>query len=218
MLTWTAILSLLGVHIIGMASPGPDIFLVLRLATKSRKHAMAAVVGISLGAAMWIVLTVFGMAAILAATPWLMGAIQLVGGCYLVYMGVSLLRVGLASIRDLRAGASPAIGSAVLKSPKATFRQGFFTNMSNPKIVLFLAAVLSQFIPASAPSWVLVFCALLLIVSQVAFFSLIAFVVSTDAVVKRMVLAGPWIDSAAGVIFLALGITLVTSGAGALFG
>nr|WP_240393941.1 LysE family transporter [Corynebacterium lactis] len=212
MLTWTAILSLLGVHIIGMASPGPDLFLVLRLATKSRKHAMAAVAGISTGAAMWIALTVFGLAAVLAAIPWLMGAIQLVGGCYLAFMGFTLLRLGLATLRELHAGASPALGSAALKSPTATFRQGFFTNMSNPKIVLFLTAVLSQFIPVSAPVWVLVFCAALLIVSQIAFFCLIAFVVSTDAVVKRMVMAGPWIDSAAGIVFLILGIALITSG------
>lgn len=155
-MTWTALLSLLGVHIIGMASPGPDLFLVLRLATKSRKHAIAAVAGISAGATMWIALTVFGFAAIITAIPWLMGAIQLVGGCYLVYMGVGMLRTGIGALRELRAGAKPVLGAAALKSPKAILRQGFFTNLSNPKIVLFLAAVLSQFIPTHAPWWVLV--------------------------------------------------------------
>lgn len=213
MFTWTALLSLLGVHIIGMASPGPDLFLVLRLATKSRKHALAAVAGISTGAAIWISLTVFGFAAAITAIPWLMGAIQLVGGCYLVYMGIGMGKSGINTLLELRAGATPAVGTEPLKSPKATFRQGFFTNMSNPKIVLFLAAVLSQFIPSSAPWWVLLIYALALIVAQVVFFLIIAVVVSTDAVVKRMVLAGPWIDTIAGVIFLVLGATLIVSGA-----
>jgi len=146
-LTWTALLSLLGVHIIGMASPGPDVFLVLRLATKSRRHAIAAVAGISTGATIWMTLTVFGFAAVITANPLLMGVIQLVGGCYLIYMGISMAKAGINTLRELRAGAAPALGSEALRSPKATFRQGFFTNMSNPKIVLFLTAVLSQFIP-----------------------------------------------------------------------
>ena len=213
MFTWTALLSLLGVHIIGMASPGPDLFLVLRLATKSRKHALAAVAGISTGAAIWISLTVFGFAAAITAIPWLMGAIQLVGGCYLVYMGIGMGKSGINTLLELRAGATPAVGTEPLKSPKATFRQGFFTNMSNPKIVLFLTAVLSQFIPAGASVGTLVLCTLVLIVSQIAFFLFIAIVVSTDAVVKRMVLAGPWIDTVAGAIFLVLGALLVASGA-----
>lgn len=57
----------------------------------------------------------------------------------------------------------------------------------------------------------------MLIISQITFFLTIAVVVSTDAVVKRMVLAGPWIDTIAGVIFLVLGGALVVSGAQALF-
>ena len=212
-MTWTALLSLLGVHIIGMASPGPDVFLILRLATKSRKHAIAAVAGISTGATIWMTLTVFGFAAVITANPLLMGVIQLVCGCYLIYMGISMAKAGINTLRELRAGAAPALGSEALRSPKATFRQGFFTNMSNPKIVLFLAAVLSQFIPAGASVGTLVLCTLVLIVSQIAFFLFIAIVVSTDAVVKRMVLAGPWIDTVAGVIFLVLGALLVASGA-----
>ena len=142
-----------------------------------------------------------------------MGVIQLVGGCYLIYMGISMAKAGISTLRELRAGAAPALGSEALRSPKATFRQGFFTNMSNPKIVLFLTAVLSQFIPAGASVGTLVLCTLVLIASQITFFLFIAIVVSTDAVVKRMVLAGPWIDTVAGVIFLVLGALLVASGA-----
>lgn len=215
-MTWTALLSLLGVHIIGMASPGPDLFLVLRLAMKSRRHAIAAVVGISVGASMWILLTVFGFAAAVTAIPWLMGAIQLVGGCYLMFMGAGMLRVGVGTLRELRAGSAPALGAESLKPLTATFRQGLFTNLSNPKIVLFLTAVLSQFIPTGAPWWVLVICAVALILSEITFFMIIAFVVSTDVVVKRMVLAGPWIDVVAGILFLVLGAMLVDSGAQAL--
>lgn len=209
----SAIASLLAVHIIGMASPGPDIFLVLRLAVKSRKHALAAVAGISLGAAMWISLTVFGFAAVLATHPWVLRLIELIGGLFLAYMGFGMLRAGIGTLRQLRAGVAPAVASAPLQSPARTFRYGLFTNLSNPKVVLFLAAVLSQFIPADASLGVLFLCAVLLIGSQLAFFFTLALVVSTDAVVKRMLLLGPWIDVVAGVVFLGMSVALVLSGA-----
>lgn len=213
-----SLLSLIGVHIVGMSSPGPDILLVLRIATKSRKHALATVMGISTGAAVWLSLTVFGMAAVLMASPALMGAIQLLGGCYLAYMGYRMLADGLRTIRASSAAQVSSAGAEPngLGTLGAAYRQGLLTNLSNPKIVLFLAAVLAQFIPVGAPGWVLVVYAAVLIITQILFFTAIAVVVSTQRVVRRMLKASPWIDSVAGLIFLVMGAFLIKSGISAL--
>lgn len=211
-MNWAAFTAMLGIHVVGMTSPGPDIFLILRMATRSRKHALAAMAGIVTGSTVWVTLTVVGVAAVLSSHPALMGGIQLLGGAYLAYMGVRMLVGAVRGIREVQAGGVAAVGAAALGSLGGAFRQGLLTNLSNPKIVLFFAAVLSQFMPVGAPWWVqLVYIAALLITS-VLWFGLIAITVSTEAVVRRMVSAGPWIDLVAGVVFAALGASFIWQG------
>lgn len=211
-MNWAAFTAMLGIHVVGMTSPGPDILLILRMATRSRKHALAAMAGIVTGSTVWVTLTVVGVAAVLSSHPALMGGIQLLGGAYLAYMGVRMLVGAVRGIREVQAGGVAAVGAAALGSLGGAFRQGLLTNLSNPKIVLFFAAVLSQFMPVGAPWWVqLVYIAALLITS-VLWFGLIAITVSTEAVVRRMVSAGPWIDLVAGVVFAALGASFIWQG------
>ena len=52
-------------NLVGVASPGPDIILVTRYATRSRRHAIAAAAGIQIGVLFWCAATVFGAAALL---------------------------------------------------------------------------------------------------------------------------------------------------------
>lgn len=211
-MNWAAFMAMLGVHVVGMTSPGPDIFLILRTATRSRKHALAAVAGIVTGSTVWVTLTVVGVAAVLSAKPALLGGIQLLGGAYLAYMGAKMLRGAVAGIRELRAGGTPAVGAEALGGVDRSFRQGLMTNLSNPKIVLFFAAVLSQFMPVGAPWWVQLVYIAALLVSSLLWFGLIALTVSTEAVVRRMVSLGPWIDLVAGLVFAGLGATFVWQG------
>ncbi|MEJ5920289.1 LysE family translocator [Corynebacterium sp. H78] len=214
MISWPAYASMMGMHLVGMSTPGPDILMILRLATKSRKHALAAVMGISTGSLLWISLTVFGVAAVLAATPSAMGAIQTLGGAYLGYMAWKMLSTGFISMRQMQAGADPSViaGSGQLSPLRSTFWQGMLTNLSNPKIVLFFTAVLTQFIPVGAPLWDLMFVAVSLLLFQIFYFSMVAILVSTEAVVKRMVNAGPYIDMGAGVIFAVMSVIFVVEG------
>lgn len=203
---------MLGVHVVGMSSPGPDVFLILRMATRSRRHALAAVAGIVAGSTVWVTLTVVGVAAVLAANPTLMGAVQLLGGGYLTYLGVRMLRGAIRGVRELydatsAAAATAPAGAAALGTTGAAFRQGLATNLSNPKIVLFFAAVLSQFMPVGAPWWVQLVYIVALLVTALLWFGLIAVTVSTDVVVRRLVGAGPWIDLVAGAAFIVLGLS-----------
>ena len=81
-------------NLLGALSPGPDTILITRLATKSRRHAVAAVTGIQVGVLMWTSLTVLGAAALLTAFPQLLGLVQLLGGSWLIYMGYFTFKAG----------------------------------------------------------------------------------------------------------------------------
>lgn len=91
----SAFAALILMNLVGAAAPGPDIILVTRYATRSRRHAIAAATGIQVGVLFWCSLTVFGAAALLTAFPQVMSLIQVLGGCFLVFMGVLSIRSGL---------------------------------------------------------------------------------------------------------------------------
>ncbi|MDK8449409.1 LysE family transporter [Corynebacterium mastitidis] len=208
-MTPRALLSLTILNLVGVAAPGPDTILVMRAATRSRRHAYATVTGIHVGVLWWMALTVLGAAAVLGRYPVLVGAVQLVGGAYLAYMGAAMARVGW---RLRRYGAAD-VPAATRATSAQCARQGVLTNLSNPKIVLFLTSIIAPVMPAD-PSWgsalAIIAC---LWLSSLAYFLVVATALSTRAVQRRALRAGPFIDLGAGALFLIFGAVLVARGA-----
>ena len=72
------------VHLIALLSPGPDFFYVSQTAvSRSRHEAMAGVLGITLGVAIWAALALLGLQLLLHRLSWLERLITLGGGIYL---------------------------------------------------------------------------------------------------------------------------------------
>ena len=134
-MSWSAFAAILLMNLVGAAAPGPDVVLITRYATRSRRHAIAAATGIQVGVLFWSSLTVFGAAALLTAFPGVLSLIQVVGGCFLVFMGVLSIRSGLELRKHPPQDEDDA--AARLGSVGKVFRTGLATNLSNPKIVLF---------------------------------------------------------------------------------
>ncbi|WP_051059694.1 LysE family translocator [Corynebacterium capitovis] len=206
----TGLAVIVGLNLMGAATPGPDIILITRMATMSRRHAWAATLGVQSGVILWCTLTVFGAAALLTAFPWTLAAIQLVGGAYLVWMGVANVRQGVASV-----GHPPvddAEGSGRLGSVRRSFFMGLSTNLANPKIAVALSAMIAPLLPAHPSVGTAVVVILALWASSFALFGLLAQVVSTHSVRRRLLRAGPLIDVGAGVFFAVVGVLLITRG------
>lgn len=197
-------------NLIAAISPGPDLILITRIATKSRRHAVAAVLGIQIGVIMWCSLTVLGAAALLRTFPSILGLIQLVGGTWLVWLGWNMLRTGWA------ARTSPAVdlesAEASVGRLRHAFMQGLTTNLSNPKIVLFLAALVAPLLPEHPSLGIALLLIASLALSSFVLFLILSFVISTNKIRRRMLAAGPWVDIGAGLFFIAAGATMVVSG------
>ena len=102
--------------------------------------------------------------------------------------------------------------AARLGSVGKVFRTGLATNLSNPKIVLFLAAMVAPLLPPHPPVWVSVALVLSLSLSSYLLFVFLSTVISTRAIRRRLLTAGPWIDIASGVFFVVAGCALVWAG------
>jgi len=138
----------LGVVVAAYLVPGPDFAVILRSATRSRRAGAASAAGAQLGLCVHALLAVAGLSVVLARHPEALTAIRVVGGAYLLYLGGRLV---LPTFHR-SAGADGRPVAEV--STRSAFSQGLFTNLFNPKAVLFFAAVLPQFVVAgAAPVW-----------------------------------------------------------------
>lgn len=146
----------LGVAAAMVALPGADFTVVVRNALASRSAGVATALGVAGGLLVHTALAVAGLAAVLVAVPVLFRTVQLLGGAYVLYLGVSALRS--ARRRKGRANGAEAAtdhpdgvesAEAVIGTRRA-LRQGFLTNALNPKAPVLFLSLLPQFVPAGA--------------------------------------------------------------------
>lgn len=131
----TYALALLGL-ILAQAAPGPNFLAVVDVALgHGRRLALFTVAGVATGVLVWVGAVAFGLAAVMAAAPWLLTALKLAGGAYLLLVGLRALR---ASLRR------PDVTVASARRPmnaRDAFRRGLFVVLTNPKAALMWAAI-----------------------------------------------------------------------------
>lgn len=191
-----------------IATPGPDMaFVLAQTLAGGPRGGWAAMAGIYAGVLVHVALAAAGVGALLAAYPPLFAALRLAGAAYLMLLGLSSLRAARCGVPVQAAGA-PAAADL-----RAAFRQGFATNLLNPKVGLFFLAFLPLFVdPARSPAWVqMLVLGPLLPLLALPFYGLLIHVAGRLA--GR--LGGPgarWLHGAAGALFLGLGLSLLAAG------
>ncbi len=127
-------------------TPGQDTFYIIsRTLGNGTRAGIVSALGISTGAMVHTLLTALGVSAVLSGYPGAIKTLQFCGGLYLLYLGITTLKSIWGEVKT-----SPPESNSKLK---AIYRQGFITNLLNPKIFLFFLTFLPQFVkPAAADS------------------------------------------------------------------
>jgi homoserine/homoserine lactone efflux protein len=166
------------------------------------RRAIWTVLGIVAGIQTLVAVVAVGLGALVAASGAVLGAVRWLGVAYLVYLGLQQWRApaGAVAARE---------GGSERETPGALFLRGYLVNVTNPKGIIFLLAVLPQFVdPArpAAPQYAL--CGASLALTDLV-------VMSGYAVVARSVLrwyGSPshlrWLDRLFGTLFVAAGLGL----------
>ncbi|WP_085368219.1 LysE family translocator [Leifsonia sp. NCR5] len=154
------ILAFSGLCLVLALTPGPDTFLVLRYSMARARDGFAAAVGCSLGSLVWAGLVAVGLATLMEQSAEVFRIVKILGGLYLIYLGVMAF---VATLRSARAAAAAASGDASAEggaeSPAApatggwslrSLLAGMLSTLLNPKVGLFFLAVVPQFVPANA--------------------------------------------------------------------
>jgi threonine/homoserine/homoserine lactone efflux protein len=145
----------LGISVLVIVTPGPDTAITIRnTLVGGRIGGIATALGIAVGQTLWSLATSVGIVALLLASEPLFLAVKYAGAAYLVYLGVLALRAAVRPTPVARKALAPRLPAARLR-PAVAFRQGVISDLGNPKMAVFFASLLPQFVPAGAPSFTL---------------------------------------------------------------
>lgn len=127
-------------------TPGPNMLHVMtRSVAFGARRSVAAMAGCLTALVLVLAASAAGVSALLAAWPRVFDALRYAGVAYLVFLGIKAWR-GAGSPIDVGTDTLPATVSA-----RRLFRGGFVIGISNPKLLLFAAAFLPQFVERASP-------------------------------------------------------------------
>ncbi len=201
----TLFLGIALIHFFALLSPGPDFFFVSQSAIRqSRSHAMFAALGISLSILVWAICAISGLHFLFQKIAWLQQALVILGGVYLFYLGIQLFKSAFnqqASVQQLV--------TAIPKSKLTLLLQGFFTNMANPKALVYFSSVFSLAINADMPLTTQSSLLALIWLESLIWFALVAYLFSWHKMNAAYQRLSQWIDGLTGGIFISFGCYLI---------
>lgn len=194
------LLTLIGVFAIfipALILPGPDFVAVVRSSmTRGAAAGMKTSIGVAAGLGLYAALSLLGLSAILVEYQWLAWTVRVLGGCYLVWLGIRLVVSRPAPV-DLASEPAHAGGNPMLF--------GFLVTLTNPKAVVLFASVFAVAVTESTPLWLMALMVALVMASALSWYSAVSLFMASAPVIERLrgVLHG--VERAAGVCFIAIG-------------
>ena len=190
----SAWLSIAAVCSTGAISPGPSLAVVLKnTMAGGRRQGSLTAVGHGLGIGLYAFLAVAGLTAVSQQFPWLHHSIQCLGGLYLLWMGIQVLRHAGGEDQE-----EEGLGG------RQGFTEGFFIAFLNPKTAVFFLALLGSFVPESASMLTRCGVALLAMAIDIVWFVFVAILVAGTGLANWLRLHAQWIDRLLAVILLGL--------------
>ncbi|MAI67421.1 MAG: lysine transporter LysE [Phycisphaerae bacterium] len=190
----TAISAAAVMFILGATSPGPSLAVVLRnTMIGGRSRGLACAVGHGIGFGFYAVTVVFGLVAIMESNPDLFTILQILGGIFLLYLGIEIIRSEEKEIEHS-------------EGKREGFMEGFFIAFLNPKIAVFMLAVLSSVLDPSMSSdtkWII---AVMGMTIDTAWYVLVALVLSNSSMLTKIEKNQRILNLITGVLMIGLAI------------
>lgn len=145
LIPWQTLVGFLMAAIVLNLTPGADVMFTVSSGIKGGiPTGIAASFGVACGSLFHVTLTTFGLAAVIAASPWVFGLIKWAGVAYLLFLAYTSWT-----------SEPPTLAVSLGRRHYITaIKQGCITNITNPKVALFVLAFLPQFTdPTLGPVW-----------------------------------------------------------------
>lgn len=199
---WIA-LSAIGVAItLGAMSPGVSFLLVARTAmSSSRRAALFVAAGMGFGALVFAAIALAGLHTLLTLVPSLYTALKMVGGCYLLWLALKMIR--RPSTRFNNPGVSQNL------SDSKAFLTGVFTQISNPHTALVFASIFSAALSKDIQPVMYIILPIMAFVIDVLWYAVVACLLSTEGPRQAYITYRKFLDRISGAVMALLGIRLL---------
>ena len=188
---------------LGAMSPGPtSIYVAKNSIAISRKHGLYTAFGTGTGAAIFGLLAVLGLQALLLAVPSAYLALKICGGLYLLWLAYKIIKHAKEPIE-----ADQSVSSQM--SLRRAFTTGLITQLANPKIAIVLASIFTALLPKEIPNYFYVVLPMLCFFIDAGWCSLVAVALSAEKPRRVYLKFKAMFDRAAGVVMTVLGLKLI---------
>lgn len=187
-------------HFVAQLSPGPDILLIAKsAASTTRVNALKVIAGISVGIVVWVVLTLIGFTVLIDQFPWIQQALMIIGAVFLSKMGWAMFKGGLSVLKQKQQGQS---GEQDEVKSQNYFLLGLFTNLANPKTLIYFGSVFSLALSSSASTSLKMQLAFIIPIQTFITFTLLMLLISHPKMKNLYQRSGHCIDIFSGALFL----------------
>ncbi|WBM60159.1 LysE family transporter [Providencia sp. PROV188] len=191
---------------LGMISPGPDFFLIIKNAARyQRSAAMMTAFGIIVAIALHMSYCVAGLAVLITTTPWLFNILKYAGAAYLIWIGIKSLMPQKAQSVDLMSNQHEHV------TFKKAFMQGFLCNVLNPKATLFFLAIFTQMLSVDSTFSEKLWFAFIIWGLAVIYWPILVCLIQSAPVRKGLAKVQKYVDKVLGVVLVAFGIRVALS-------
>ena len=203
---WAEFLTVALIHLLAVASPGPDFAVVVRESvTHGRRAGTWTAFGVGTAIFLHVGYSLLGIGLIVSQSIMLFNALKWLAAAYLIYIGFKALRAKPAA-----AGEAIQV-SSVERTPRAAFVAGFMTNGLNPKATLFFLSLFTVVINPHTPLLVQAGYGVYLALATGLWFCLVAMLFSQARVRAGFARMGHWFDRTMGAVLIALGVKIAFS-------
>jgi RhtB (resistance to homoserine/threonine) family protein len=205
-LYWLEFITIASVHILAVASPGPDFAVVLKHSIcYGRRAAIITSIGVGLGILIHVAYSLLGIGILIKTNPFLFQLFSYVAAAYLFYIGWGAIR--------RKAPVTISDDNTVLEvdviTDKKAFTVGFLTNGLNPKATLFFLTVFAVTVSPETPNEIKLIYGLYLAFATTVWFCSLSFLLSSEKVRAYIGKKGHWFDRLMGLVLILLAIKLV---------
>jgi len=195
------------VHLLAVASPGPDFAVVVRESVaQGRRAGSWTALGVGCGIFVHVAYSLLGIGLIVSQSIVLFNLFKWLAAAYLVYLGWRALRA-----RPMNLEAIDGANAPVARSAWRAFVIGFVTNGLNPKATLFFLSLFTVVISPDTPLLVQAGYGVYLAGATALWFLLVAWLFSRGRVRAGFARMGHWFDRLTGAVLIGLGARLALS-------
>ncbi|WP_248796978.1 LysE family translocator [Pseudomonas sp. MWU13-2105] len=193
-------LALAGIHFLAVVAPGPDFAVTIRQSVRfGRLIGVITALGIGAGISVHVLYTLLGVGALMHSAPWLLNVAKVIGGGYILYLGINLLR---SKAQAARTDFGQAADGFPRQSLAKAFTVGFLTNASNPKATLFFLAIFTTVVSASTPLKIQALYGLWMCSVNALWFILVSLLFSSERVRLAFLKMGHWFERTMGMVLI----------------